>query len=77
MLGLMSRYADAHVLVSMLPRRKLDTRVYYSDSGGRDRGKRRGVEMVGVVEVIADRWGGRVGAWGVFKEGKDGGIVEV
>jgi hypothetical protein len=77
LLGLMSRYADAHVLVSMLPRRKLDARVYYSDSGGRDRGKRRGVEMVGAVEVIADRRGGRVGAWGVFKEGKDGGIVEL
>jgi hypothetical protein len=77
LLGLVSRYADAHVLVSMLPRRKLDARVYYADSGGRDRGKRRGVEMVGVVEVIADRRGGRVGAWGAFKQGKDGDIVEL
>ncbi|KAF3044177.1 hypothetical protein E8E11_003280 [Didymella keratinophila] len=77
LLGLMSRYADAHVLVSMLPRRKLDARVYYADSGGRDRRKRRGVEMVGVVEVIADRRGGRVGAWGAFREGKDDGIVEL
>ncbi|KAF1924565.1 uncharacterized protein M421DRAFT_424700 [Didymella exigua CBS 183.55] len=74
LLGLMSRYADAHVLVGMLPRRKMDARVYYADTGGRERGKRRGVEMVGVVEVVADRWGGRVGAWGAFKEGKDGGI---
>ncbi|KAF3038365.1 hypothetical protein E8E12_008479 [Didymella heteroderae] len=75
LLGLMSRYVDTQVLVSMLPRRKLDARAYYADSGSRDRGKRRGVEMVSVVEVVADRWGGKVGAWGAFKEGKDGGIA--
>jgi hypothetical protein len=33
--------------------------------------------VVGVVEVIADRRGGRVGAWGAFKQGKDGDIVEL
>lgn len=74
LLGLMSRYADAHVLVSMLPRRKLDARVYYA--AGRDRGRKRGVEMAGVVEVIADRRGGRTGAWAAFREEKDGGIAE-
>lgn len=76
LLGLMSRYVDAHMLISMLPRRKMDARVYYGDAGGRERGKRRGVEMVGVLEVVADRWGGRVGAWGAFREGKEGRGVE-
>lgn len=76
LLGLMSRYADTHVLVSTVPRRKLDARVYYADSG-RERGKRRGVETGVVAEVVADRWGGRVGAWGAFKVGRDGGVEEL
>lgn len=77
LLGLISRYADAHVLVSTLPRRKLDARVYYADSGARDRAKRRGVETAVVAEVIANRRGGRVGAWAAFKAGQDGGIAEL
>lgn len=72
LMGLLGRYADAHVLLTMMPRRKMDARVYYADTGGRERGKRRGVEMMGVVEVIADRWGGRVGAWGMFAEKEKG-----
>lgn len=68
LMGLLGRYADAHVLVSRMPRRKMDAKVFYAETGGRERGKRRGVEMVGVLEVIADRWGSRVGAWGVFGE---------
>lgn len=70
LLGLMARFADAHVLVGELPRRKMDARVYYADTGGRERGKRRGVEMVGVCEVVSDRWGGRVGAWGSLEGGR-------
>ncbi|KAF2628114.1 hypothetical protein BU25DRAFT_490755 [Macroventuria anomochaeta] len=69
LLGLLSRYADAHALVTMLPRGKMDARVYCADAGGRERGRRRGVEMVGVCELVADRWGGRVGGWGLCKEG--------
>ena len=53
-------------MLTMMPRRKMDARVYYADTGGRERGKRRGVEMVGVVEVVADRWGDKVGAWKAF-----------
>lgn len=68
LLGLLGRYADAHVLVTRMPRRKMDARVFYADTGGRERGKRRGVEMVGVLEIVADRWGDSVGAWGVFGE---------
>lgn len=44
----------------------MDARVYYADTGGRERGKRRGVEMVDVAEIVADRWGDRVGAWEAF-----------
>jgi len=61
---------DMEVLVSRLPRRKMDAKVYYSDSGGK--GTKRGVEMVSVLEVVSDRWGGRTGAWGTFRESKDG-----
>lgn len=49
-----------------MPRGKADARVVYGD-GGRVRGK-----MVGVVEVGADRYGGRGGAWGTFLEGEKG-----
>lgn len=76
LMGLMSRYADAHVLVSEMPRRKGDARVFYADNRGRERGKRRGVEMVGVCEVLGERWGGRVGAWGTFKAEKEGRGIE-
>jgi hypothetical protein len=66
LLGLLSRYTDAHVFISDVPRGRMDARVFYADVGGRERGKRRGVEMVRVVEVIGDRWGDRVGDWCVF-----------
>jgi len=61
---------DMEVLVSRLPRRKMDAKVYYSDPGGK--GTKRGVEMVSVLEIVSDRWGGRSGAWGTFRESKDG-----
>lgn len=59
-------------MVSRMPRGKMDARVYYADAEGRERARRKGMEMVGVLEMIGDRWDGRVGAWGVFHEGKDG-----
>lgn len=66
LMNLLSRFTDTHILLTMVPRREMDARVYYADTGGRERGKRRGVEIVGVVEIVADRWGDRVGAWGAF-----------
>lgn len=69
--GLLARHVDVQILVSRLPRRKMDARVYYAD-GGVSGGRKRGVEMVGVLEVVGDRWGGRTGAWGRFCEGRDG-----
>jgi hypothetical protein len=51
----------------------MDARVFYSDAGGgKGVGKKRGVEMVGVLEVVSDRWEGMVGGWGVFVEGERG-----
>jgi hypothetical protein len=62
------------LLVERMPRRKADARVAYGD-GGLAGGKVRvgkGVEMVGVVEVVADRYDRRGGAWGTFVEGEKG-----
>lgn len=70
LMGLLGRYADTHLLLSRIPRRKMDAKVFYADTGVEERGKRRGVETVGVLEVTADRLGDRVGAWGTFEEGK-------
>ena len=55
----------------------MDARVYYADTGGRERRKRRGVEMVGVVEIVADRWDDRVGSWEAFDIGSMGEIEGV
>lgn len=54
------------MLVSRVPKRKIDARVWYRDGGGGVGRKVRGVESVGVVEVIGDRWGGGMAAWGVL-----------
>ena len=40
----------------------------YADSGA-GKGMRMGVGMQTVVEMLADRWGEGVGAWGVLKGG--------
>ncbi|KAH7402337.1 hypothetical protein DE146DRAFT_463010 [Phaeosphaeria sp. MPI-PUGE-AT-0046c] len=63
--SVVARYVDVGVLVSQVPKTKMDAKVYYRE--GNEGVKRlRGVEMVGVVEVVSDRWEGRVGAWGVL-----------
>ncbi|XP_014554231.1 hypothetical protein COCVIDRAFT_18005 [Bipolaris victoriae FI3] len=72
--GLMGLYSDIRVLISRIPRRKVDARIYYDEKI--DKARKRRVEMVGVLEVVGDRWGGRTGGWGVFAEGRDG-IVDV
>ncbi|KAF1958330.1 hypothetical protein CC80DRAFT_515116 [Byssothecium circinans] len=73
--NVLAPYLDLHLLVERMPRRKADARVLYAEGG--TAGKRsvrggKGPEMVGVVEVLSDRWSGRVGAWGVFGEGEKG-----
>lgn len=71
LMGVLGRWVDVDVLVTRVPRRKMDARVYYSEEGGAGKMK-RGLEMVGVVEVVKDRWEGRVGRWGVFDGGEMG-----
>lgn len=65
LMSVLARYVDVGVLVSQLPKRKMDARVYYRD-GNEGVKKLRGVEMVSVVEVVSDRWEGRVGGWGML-----------
>ncbi|EUC40296.1 hypothetical protein COCMIDRAFT_109179 [Bipolaris oryzae ATCC 44560] len=72
--GLMGLYSDVRVLISRMPYRKVDARIYYDENI--DKARKRRVEMVGVLEVVGDRWGGRTGSWGVFAKGQDG-IVDV
>jgi hypothetical protein len=47
----------------------------YADSGA-GKGMRKGLGMQTVVEVLADRWGEGMGAWGVLKEGITEGTEE-
>lgn len=68
-------YLDLHLFVTRMPRRKADAKVLYAEHGGGEMGRAsvrsgKGPEMVGVVEVLADRWGVRVGGWGVFGDGE-------
>ncbi|KAH7070497.1 hypothetical protein BKA63DRAFT_568878 [Paraphoma chrysanthemicola] len=87
LVGVLGRYVDTGILVSRMPRRKMDARVYYREmESGRVAGtgvgtgvgvkKLRGVEMVGVLEVMWDRWEGKVGEWGEFGDG-EGGMRDV
>lgn len=77
LLGVLPRYVDVMLLVTQLPRRRMDARVFYSDIGSGGAGvKKRGVEMLGVMEVVADRWEGRVGGWGAFQE-REGVVRDV
>ena len=73
---MLGRHVDVGLLVTRVPRRKMDARVFYSDGGGTNRGSMvrngKGPEMVGVMEVMSDRWGGRVGAWGTFMDSDTG-----
>ncbi|KAF9691070.1 hypothetical protein EKO04_011131 [Ascochyta lentis] len=47
LVGLLSRYVDTHLLLSSLPRAKLDARVYYGEAGGGREGREGGGDGVG------------------------------
>ncbi|KAF1919145.1 hypothetical protein BDU57DRAFT_132197 [Ampelomyces quisqualis] len=67
LVGVLGRYVDVSVLVSHVPKRKIDARVWYREGHGGGLGKKiRGVEMSGVVEVMGDRWGDGAGRWGIL-----------
>jgi hypothetical protein len=50
---------DLYLLLSLLPKRKRDSEIVYGGKMGR-------VELVNAVEVLGDRWEGRVGRWAAF-----------
>lgn len=50
--------------MSRLPRGRNDARLVYADEvGGGTTFRGRGGRLVGVVEVLKDRWHARTGAW--------------
>ena len=67
LMGVLGQYTDLEMLVGRMPRRKGDARIFYSESG-----RKRGVEMVGVLEIVKDRWEDRSGAWAAFGESEQG-----
>ncbi|KAL1600783.1 hypothetical protein SLS60_007171 [Paraconiothyrium brasiliense] len=71
LVGILSPYLDLSLLVERMPRRKMDARAVYTDGEAVQRVK-RAVEMVDVIEVMSDRWGGRSGGWGTFVCGERG-----
>lgn len=56
---LLTPWLDMHLLVDKVAKGKEDARKMTE-------GRKRDVETVSVVEVLADRWGGREGGWGVI-----------
>ena len=63
---MLTPFLDLHLLIEKVVRGKEDARrLAQAGAGGAGR-VRRDVEMVSVVEVLADRWGGGEGSWGVF-----------
>ncbi|KAF1996548.1 hypothetical protein P154DRAFT_537911 [Amniculicola lignicola CBS 123094] len=64
--GLLGRCVDLEVLVSKMGERKGDVRE-----------RRKGKDVIGVVEVVSDRWGGRVGEWGMYVGDGEGGVRDV
>lgn len=75
LLGFLAPYLDLGVLVHKMPRSKKDANAVYVD-GEMVKNVRLGVKMVGVVEVLLDRWGGRGGEWGTFLGG-EGGVRDI
>jgi len=66
-MDVLGQYTDVDLLVERMPRRRGDARLFYSESG-----RKRGVEMVGVLEVVKDRWEGQSGAWAAFRVSEQG-----
>ena len=57
---------DVHLLVHTVPKTAEDARAVY---GGVEHGKEKGgVQMVSVMEVLQDRYEGRMGRWAAFSE---------
>ncbi|KAF2275461.1 uncharacterized protein EI97DRAFT_443311 [Westerdykella ornata] len=79
--NILSPCLDMHLLVSRMPKRKVDARKLAAIGevdviGMGEKERRLGVHMAWVVEVLMDRWEGREGDWGGF-DIADGGVVEL
>lgn len=64
-----------------MPKRKVDARALAAYEDAREAGgigfKTKSMQMVSVVEVLADRWEGRVGGWGTFTNDANGLLKDV
>ena len=63
-----SHYVDIHILLSSIPKRKVDAQLFYA---GVEIGKprshaQRKPELVTVAEIITDRWHDRIQRWAAF-----------
>ncbi|KAL5116449.1 hypothetical protein ACEQ8H_005685 [Pleosporales sp. CAS-2024a] len=63
LINVLASHVDVSLLVSRLPKRKGDAKACYRAGHAPGTSKVPGVEYVTVVEVMADRWEGRVGSW--------------
>lgn len=63
---------DVHLLVHRMPKTGKDAKVVYAGQRDGDPG-----ELVSVVEVVQDRYGGRVGRWIAFEVGDGGKLSDV
>ncbi|KAK4988420.1 hypothetical protein LTR50_003934 [Elasticomyces elasticus] len=61
-------FVDVSLLVSRLPRTARDAGMAYGDGDG------KGASWVNVVEVLSDRYEGRVGRWACFVVDREGGL---
>jgi hypothetical protein len=60
-------FLDFHVLLSMLPKTKRDAEMLYSTQVSLDRRDHAPKpKMVNVIEIMLDRYDGRVGRWAAF-----------
>lgn len=64
LMNVLPKYLDTHLFVSRVPRGKDDAMGLARE--GRQKGGR--ARMFSVVEVLGDRWEGRVGGWGWVDE---------
>lgn len=61
-------FVDLHLLLSVLPKTKQDARILYGEQSKHIVQK---VTYVYALEVMMDRWNGRVGKWAAFHIGDD------
>jgi hypothetical protein len=59
LVGVLARYVDVGLLVSQMPKRKMDAKVYYRDGNGNGNGNGRGSKKLRGVEM-GEGW--RVGS---------------